>query len=211
MKIGCIFCAYNSDSLLTKSLSPWLGARRGRIGGNDFLISAVSVPFESFNEPRTDDTLGVLDRCLAAKSIDNLVLSEVPLKETEARGRALNWLVAQDVDVLIQADADEFYTTEQIEKIFKFVESRPLVTWFRLSLKNFVFDESTYLTQPFTPPRIHRINAPGRNYRAAGFWDDNNVSYHGTITRDIKRDLDFSSVTIPSNIVWINHMSWLND
>jgi len=83
------------------------------------------------------------------------------------------------------------------------------VDWFRLSLKNYVFDTSTYLADPFTPPRIHRVNI--RGYRAHSFWDDNNVLYCGTITRDLKRDVDFPSLTVPKGVAWIRHDSWLND
>lgn len=131
------------------------------------------------------------------------------MKETEARGEALRWLVDQGIEVVIQIDADEFYTAAEIERIFAFVASRPQIAWFRGSLKNYVFDDKTYLVEPFTPARIHRINVGG--YQARGFWDDNNVSYYGTITRDIKRDLDFPSVTIPKNMAWVKHLTWGND
>jgi hypothetical protein len=210
-KITVIFCAYNCEEYLSKSLSPWLQAKRQRLGGHDWSIVAVSVPFEGFNQPRSDDTLGVLQHAYSAKEIDELILSETPLKETEARGRALNWAIFNESDLSWQADGDELITTEQIKRIAKFVEDRPLISSFRLSLKNYVFDDKTYLVEPFTPMRIHRLSTYGGGYRAAGFYDDNNVWYSGVIARDVKKDVSLSESLVPKTVAFIPHYTWMND
>jgi hypothetical protein len=211
--IGIILTAYNMADLLRNSLTPWIRAKEASLAGHNWLICGVSVPFEGFDEPRSDETLEIMHRAHLAGHLDHLILSDSPMKETEARGAALKWLVGQGITCSWQVDADEAYTTEQISAIVKFVEARPLVPWFRLCLRNLVFDRQTYLTQPFTPPRIHQIDLSG-GWRASAFWDDNNVLYcrEGPVNerREI-RDVQLAHVTVPKGVAWIDHLSWLSD
>lgn len=209
MKAGVIFCAFNAEDLLEDSLSPWVEARSQEVGGNQFCIVAVSIPFEKFEEPRADDTLEGLRGYLDAGKIDRLIASDRPMKETEARGKALSYLVEKQCDITIMVDSDEIYTTEEIERILEFVEERPATTCFKGSLKNYVFNGRTYLAQPFNPMRIHRVRRG--TYVADSFWDDNNILYRGTLTRDFKRDVDFPCLVIPKAVAWVKHFSWLND
>ncbi len=210
MTIGLIYCAWQAADLVPLSLTPWLEAKRTRLGGHEFVICAVSVPFESFPQTeQLDDTLHLLRLQHAPREIDHLISGDKPMKETEARGAALQWLANQGVDLIWQWDSDEITTADEIQRTLAFVEARPQVAWFRGSLRNYVFDQQTYLTEPFTPARIHRVQVGG--YRATSFYDDNNVNYHGTITRDIKKDLSFPSVTIPKAVAWVRHLTWLSD
>lgn len=209
MKIGIIFCAFNAEDMLEGSLSPWVEAREKKTGGHEFCIAAVSVPFERFEEPRMDDTLEGLRGYLDAGKIDRLIAGDQPMKETEARGRALSYLVERQCDIIWQADGDEFPTLEEIEKTLKFVEERPAIAAMKGCLKNYVFDEKTFLARPFNPMRIHRVRHG--TYVADSFWDDNNVLYRGTLTRDFKKDIDFPCLTVPKTVAWTRHMSWLNN
>ncbi len=220
-KIGVIFCAWNTEDMLTMSLSPWLEARKQRLGGHDFVIAAVSVPFEGFSqEGPLDDTTENLVAHRVGGLIDHVITPMVmdgeddprKWKETEARGAALTWLVSAGTDWTIQADSDEGYTIDEIQRICAFVEARPHVPWFRGSLRNAVFTKDQYLVEPFTPARIHRSHVPG--LKAARFWDDNNVEYECTAP-DMKgvfaRDLTLPSARIPKSVAWVKHMTWLND
>ena len=131
------------------------------------------------------------------------------MKEIEARGAALKWLTSQGVDILWQADSDEFPTTDEIATTLKFVESRPHTVWFKGSLKNYVWNDKTYLLDPFTPARIHRLAAPG-GYLANGFWADNNVIYKRPFSEEEATDTSFSHLTIPKSVQWIKHLTWMN-
>lgn len=209
MRIGVIFCAWQSEDLLAASLVPWVAARRARLGGHEYVICAVACPFVGFPQTPLDNTLPMLVDARDRHEIDGIVTQSEPIKETDARGRALGWLMAQGVDIIYQADADEYPTESDIARIMAFVEATPLTAWYRLSLKNLVFDEHTHLVEPFTPPRIHRARVGG--YRVHSFWDDNNVTYGGVITRDLKRDVDFASMTVPKETAWVRHASWLSN
>lgn len=214
LSIGIIYVGFQCEDLIQKSLTPWINARSARLGGVDWKIAAVSVPFEGFNhgdEPM-DQTHKILLDHATYSEIDYLTIDSKPMKETEARGVALHALVTKfQVDILWMVDADEDYSLADIHAILTFVKVNPWVAWFRVSLKNMVFTERQYLREPFTPPRIHRVYLPG--LRASGFWDDNNVYYKGgwDHSEAIQRDIDFASLTIPENVAWITHFTWLSD
>lgn len=213
MKIGVIFCAHQSERFIAPgpncTLQPWIDLR-ARPDGHRFLIAAVCVPFVGFTQDEVPDhTEALLRERQERDHIDHLITSPVPLLETDARGQALRWLVEAGAEIVMQCDSDEAYTEGEIQRIFAFMASRPHVACAKGSLKNYVFDSKTYLVQPFSPMRIHRVRHNG--YEARSFWDDNNVAYHGTITRDIVRDIDLPTVTIPKAVAWTRHMTWLND
>ncbi len=210
MKIGCIFVAWQSADLLPSSLTPWVEAKRAQLGGHEYIVAAVSVPFEGFpQEEERDATRSILGAAAHVGDIDHVIVTDKPMKETEARGAALRWLVEKGVDTLWQHDSDEVAAQDDIARIAAFVENQPYVTWFRLSLRNAVFSPTTFLVEPFTPPRIHRVHA--RGYRAHSFSADNDVAYGGTITRDIIPQDRFSSMTVPTSVAFVRHLSWLND
>ncbi len=210
MKIGVLFCAWQCEDLLPSSLTPWVEAKRARLGGHDYTICAVSVPFEGFPQDETrDKTRSILGAAAQCGEVDHVVVTDKPLKETEARGRALQWLLAQGVDICWQADADEVYTQQDIARIVAFTQNTPDIAWYRLCLRNAVFSPPTFLAEPFTPSRIHRAHV--RGYRLHSFCDDNDLLYGGTITRDLKRQDQFASMTVPASVALVRHMSWLND
>ncbi len=210
MKVGIIFCAWQCEDLLSSSLTPWVEAKRASLGGHLFTICAVSVPFEGFPQDETrDKTRSILGAAAQRGDVDHVVVTDKPLKETEARGRALQWLLTQGVDICWQADADEVYAETDIARTVAFTQSTPDIAWYRLSLRNAVFSPTTYLTEPFTPSRIHRARVGG--YRLHSFCDDNDLLYGGTITRDLKRQDQFASMTVPASVAFVRHLSWLND
>jgi hypothetical protein len=209
MKIGIIYCSYGTLELTPESLIPWLTTRESRLGGNEYLIAAVSCPFSNFPGAKDDGTVEHLQNHLNKGKIDHLVTSSTPIPETEARGRALRWLVDNGADTLIQWDSDEIPTVKDISSILGFIEKNPLVPFFKFSLRNAVFDDKTFLKEPFTPARAHRVRAG--SYVADSFWDDNNVLYRGTVTRDLKRDIDLCGKTIPRSVAYPTHLSWLDN
>lgn len=209
MNIGVIFTSYRMAEYLASSFRPWAEARLHNLGGHSFKICAVSCAFQGFDLPPEDFTTDDLKVSLEDRFLDQLLTSDQPVSEVGARGDALSWLISAGCDTIIQVDGDEIFAESDIVKIFDFVEKRPLIDWFRISYKNLVFTRNQYLAEPFAPPRIHRVRIGG--YRAASFWDDNNIAYHGTITRDIRRDTDFASVTIPWSVAAPLHYTWLNN
>lgn len=210
MKVGVIYTAFNAEPYLHRSLPPWMDARTDKLGGHDYLIAAVNYPFIGFDTsgPR-DFTDRILTEYLQHGRIDHLCAGADPVTEVVARGRALDDLVDQQCDITVMVDADEIWTEKDILGVMAWVEANPHAVWHRVSLVNLVFDTNTRLVDPFTPPRVHRVRAGA--YRAHSFYDDNNVTYGGTITRDLIRDVEFPSLTIPESVAAPLHFTWLND
>lgn len=212
MRIGVIWVGYQCEDLLKDSLSPWITARKTRLGGDDWVICAVSIPFKGFEQPTAlDSTVTSLSMGpLLGGQIDHLITSETPMTETEARGVALRWLRdVGKVEATWMVDSDEVYLEKDIVAISSFIVANPFVSSFRVSLRNAVFTKDQYLVEPFCPSRIHRIKTG--SYIADSFWDDNNILYRGTITRDFKRDTEFASMTVPKECAFVKHMSWLSN
>lgn len=217
MKVGIILTGRNMQEYVVPCLSAWIVARAQKLGGHDYLICAVSVPFAGFPDDHEDDTVPLLRGELEAGRIDHLITEPKNIPETVARGMALTWLRDAGCNISIQVDLDEEYTLDQIDRIFRFVQYNPFAVALRASLKNYIFDGQTYLIEPFTPMRIHRLR-PRANLEAVGFWADNNVMYiergrgdDGLETGRTIRDSDLATMTIPPSVAWIRHMTWLSD
>lgn len=221
MKIGVIYCGYGTNEYIKDSLGPWINARATKLGGHEYMICAVSLCFKGF-DGADDGTQSMLRSYLGDGSIDWLITGPNGQPETAARGEALRWLVDNGADVIWQADSDEFYELDQIDRIARFVEANPWVVWFRLSLRNTVFTKDQYLVEPFTPPRIHQVK---HGYLVSeSFWDDNNVLYRGWPRRSWpdwneiieldkypSKDTSFASMTVPQSVAWIRHETWLSN
>lgn len=207
-KIGIIYCAYNTREYVCPSLWPWVNIQY-KEGTPEIVICAVNVRFARFNADVEDGTREMLRGYLERGEIDYLIDGPDNIPETTARGMALHWLKDQGCDATWMVDSDEFYTIPEIGRILTFVSNNPWSTWFRLSLKNYVFDDRTYLADPFTPPRIHRIRL--RGYEAHSFSADNDIQYGGIITRDIIPQDQFPSMIVPKEVAWVKHLTWQNN
>lgn len=207
--IGLIYCAYATKDYLARSLAPWVALRKA--GQVKVSICAVNVLFKGF-EGSDDGTRELLRGYVDRGDIDHLVDSPDGIAEIEARGAALTWLRGQGCDVSWMVDSDEFYEVEDVINIVNAVEANPWCYWFRICLKNYVFDTKTYLADPFTPPRIHRIRAKHHDapVYAHSFIADNDIVYsneEGDSSFRIHQD-ELASRTIPQGYAWIPHITW---
>ena len=207
MKIGVILTGYGMLNYVDRCLEGWLRARNDHYGTHKIVICAVSVPFAGFPDATDDGTVEELHRAKRLGDIDHVIDSPKHIPETVARSMALQWLKTQGVDYTWQVDLDEEYTLGDINAIVRFVEADRWTVGWKLSLKNYVFDEQTYLAEPFQPMRIHRIDSLS-GCIADGFWADNNVSYRGVTTDTLFRDTSFACKTVPQQTAWIRHITW---
>lgn len=203
-KIGIIFCSYNNKEYLLDSIDPWINCVKNNLGGDEFLISAVSVPFKHFPLQKRDSSYRILDNYVSMGLIKELFLIDEPMDETAARDLCLESLKKEFCDIIILVDNDEIFTVEQICNIIKFIKKDPYVAWYRLCLKNYVGDG--YLSDPFTPPRIFRNVGKFKLFR---FIEDNLISY-----LDEEKEINPNTLgnkTIPKEIAFVIHKSWPND
>lgn len=227
MKIGIIFVSYNDLDNVEKSLSPWIHAKDKKLDGHEFIISAISLPFEGYKDipgfQEDETTYKILETALMYEKIDFLITGPKYIKETEARTLGMAPLLLEDFkrnpdktltmippcDYIWQVDSDEFYTQKEISKIIKFIEFNPDVTWFKGSLKNYIFDEKHYLEQSFNPSRIHKTKS--NDFKVYIFNEDNDICYMHTECVTVVPQGFFPSLTIPKNVAFVKHLTWLNN
>ncbi len=204
MKIGCIFTSYGMVEYLPRSLGPWIEFRKNY----DIKIAAVSLPFKDCAEIR-DETKHILQRDLVEGRIDHLFTEPLFLPEWEARDLALQALLRDGCELLVQVDADEFWDIEKnILPSLAFIESQPFIAWFKACYKNYIWDEHHYLAEPFTPPRWYRTKVSG--FTLSHFMGDNDISYFDSQGNQ-RSHLMLPHMTIPANMSIIPHLTWLNN
>lgn len=212
MNVGVIFCGWGTKDLLDKSLTPWVNLRAQWMGQFDrcssIVICGLSVRFAGF-EGEDDGTRYILKGYRDLNEIDYLIEGPDNIPETLARGMAAKWLIEQGCDVLVQYDSDEVALEEDLSRALLFIEQNPFVAAFRFSYRNLVFTPNQWLAEPFTPMRAFRVKF--NRYTAHSFYDDNNMLYQGSITRDFKRDIDLPTMTIPAELFSPKHHTWLSD
>lgn len=202
-KFGVVFCGYNSEEYIHESL-------KNIIQNPKFIISAVSVPFLEYCDQEffEDGTTNILKDYFDKGLIHNLVTEPRFIKESEARNLALDFLKKFDLKYYMCIDSDEFFTKEDLNKIIQFIEKDSASEWWRLSLKNYVFDDKTYLKEPFCPPRIFRAKLD--YLYNPSFYGDNDIQYFKSTGEAISY-LYLPNQTVPKETAWIKHLTWLNN
>ena len=201
---GIIYCGYNTEDYIEKSISPFLNR-------DNHFVSAVSVPFKEYKDIDNlhDNSTQILRGLVDNKKLKYLVDNPKYITEAEARNLALYNLKDHRIDYIWIVDSDEFYQEEDISKIEKYVESTDK-NFFKISLKNHVFDLNHYLEEPFCPPRIFKTNLMSNAFKLEGFYWDNDICY----IRD-KKLYRYTSLDeleeIPTDVAYIPHYTWLND
>lgn len=201
MKIGIIFTAFNCASTIEKCLESWIS-----IKSKEFVYACVSVPFKQYQNRNIQED-NTVELIRAVNIMDYHVVEPKFIEETEARGLCLQYLKDQNCDLVFMVDGDELFTIENINNIIEYVDKNPNIAWFKLSLKNYVFNEQTYLEEPFTPARIYRTNfAP---FKLGNFTDDNNICF--STNGKFIPDIALRSKTIPKETAWIKHITWMSN
>jgi len=207
MRIGIIYCAFNCEEYVKDSIRPLILAREQKLSGHEWVIAGINVCFKEYKETKynVDDSTGDY---LATQNLDYLIREPQYISEAEARTLALRKLLDDKCELIFLIDGDELFQINDLQNITKFIEEDKFSAWYKFSYKNYLFDSSTYLKLPFQPPRAFRVQYNG--YRLNNFRHDNEVVYHGIITRDIKDFESFPSKIIPPNISWIVHKTWIS-
>jgi len=199
MKIGVLFAIYNCENYVDECLKPWFNLKKTY----DITIACTSGMFKPYLElgfePKNKGTL----QKLIQYDIDYLIStgSNSLNDESQSRDNILNFL-KKDNDVIWIVDGDEFYTEKQIVDILNFIESTPDTDWYGINFKNYIFTNE-FFTSGFCPPRIFRTD---RNGGIDKFYFDNHINY-----MDGSDFITKPSLSIPKNIAWVKHYSWLND
>jgi len=204
MKIGLIASGYNCEQFLTDCLAGW---KEFKDTSNDQLVcSFIHNCFKENEElgfplKSSDNTMKVLDDSFKDGFLDYYDISNKYLNEHQARNVCLNNVLSEGVDYVWTIGLDEIYSCSEITNILKFVKMNPLITWFKVNYKNYVFDGKTWV-DGFCPPRIFKTSSHGGLKEL--YYDDDFVYNDGT---DYKAA---SHLEVPRNLAHIRHMTWLH-
>ena len=202
-KFGIIFCAYNCEDTVERAIEPYLEDDR-------FITSVISIPFLEYidQEEKEDGTTSFLRDLFEKKKIDYFIDNPKYIRDHEARNLVVELLRRHDCSHYIIADGDEHPTKEDLNKIIEFVENDEDSVWWSLSYKNFVFDDRTYLKEPFVPPRIFKTKKD--EFILPSFYWDNCVSYYNASGGQVNY-LNLPNKNIPKDVAWIPHYTWPNN
>jgi hypothetical protein len=198
MKIGVLFTIYNCESYVDDCLRPWFNLKNDY----DITMACTSGMFKPYLElgfkPKNKTTL----QKLIQYDIDYLIStgSNSLIDEDQSRNNALNFL-KKNCDIIWIVDGDEFYTETDIKNIINYINQTPEFDWYSINFKNYTFTEKTFI-DGFCPPRIFRTD---RNGGINKFYFDNHILYNDGNIFETKHNK-----SIPRNIAWVEHYSWLN-
>ena len=207
LKIGILGCGYECDELIDRVLPPWFSIAKE--SKHNFVFSFVYGQFKEYV-----DINGMKEICVPIwynkyKNEIDYFFTPHPMSEKDMRNTALDPLLKEGCDIVILLDLqDELFSEENIENIIKFIKRDTLTTWFSFSYKNYVFNENTYLEDPFCPPRAFKVNSG--SYILTAFYHDNEV-YYTDINGGTKDFKMLGSRNIPKNTCFIKHLTWLSD
>ena len=202
MKIGISAIGYNCAEHMDKVLAPWLSKEY------DFEI-VVSIAHGLFPEydklgfpiQSTDGTINKLNEYVNNGFIQSLNVLEKPTYEKDIRNTTLPVLLEANVDYIWLLDLqDEIYTSTDIKNIVRFIKHNEFISSFNINFKNYVIDDKHFVDN-FVAPRIWNNKL---NKGVKEFYYDNEILFNNGVTAK-----SASSITIPQNIAFIKHLSWV--
>ena len=201
IKIGIIFCGYNEERYVKQSLNAFVEAK----SRHKIYIAAASVPFKEYKDSfeYQDNSTKIIQEFYSKNQIDFFIDEPKYIPEAQVRNLCLMSLWQKNCDYIFLVDADELYTQENIDNIINFIQDNKEIDCFKISFKNYIFDENHWARPDFTNPiRIFRNNCHGGIFH---FHWDNEVIY-----KDGKYCKDLNCIQIPEYKAFVAHMSWLN-
>lgn len=207
MKIGLLCCFYDCADKLYKIILPWLNIKE--VYNYDLKIAVSHGMFKEYHDfgyqDQDPETLNLLKN---GNWHDFLCIQEGKYEqEAIIRNYSLQYLLKQDIDVIILLDSDEIYNELQILNALKFIENNDFISWFSIEFKNLTFSENQYI-KGFAPPRIFRVNI--NNLKLSSIYWDNDMEYLDSSNNKISYK-NLSNLKIPTNLINPLHFTWLND
>jgi|LakMenE18May11ns_1017448.scaffolds.fasta_scaffold9786888_2 hypothetical protein len=199
MKIGILLSAYNSEEYIDECLTPWFNLKEQY----NITICCNSGMFKDYADYGYTSKNKTTLQKLVNFDIDFLIstgpksrLDEITSKNTLLR------ILKNSCDIVWILDSDEFYTEKEIINIIDYINCTPEYDWYSVNFRNYTFTKNLFL-DGFSPPRIFRTD---RNEGINEFYFDNHINYNDGEDFENK-----NNNTIPRDIAWIKHYTWLNE
>jgi hypothetical protein len=208
MKIGVSCIGYESKDLLEKCLSPWNQVKTDKSLIPEIESLKICFSHGCFEETHqlgfpiysTDKTHELSKEMQERSIIDDLIIYDTPQKEYEMWTNNFTALKKHDIDLLIMVNVDEIWDINEIKNMIKYVKNNDLVYYFKVNFKNYCIDYSTWVDN-FIVPRIWFTK---KEPKLKSFYKDDLVDFE-----DGSQDVNRSFLTIPKNLIFPKHYSWV--
>ena len=211
MKIGIQIIAYNCESTFEKLIEPWLKVKDKYdiqiwVGSGQFKIYQ-EMGCENLNSP----TIELLNTLLDKGSIDFLFQPDPDnlLGDHTTRNKCIWWMKENDIDLMIQLDADEFYSDKDVINYFESIMSHQEYDSYNTIFNNLIHDTSEDWSR-FSAAWIKRYGGISDYYYDAHFsfiGHDNPTKERG------EKNIEYrwvKNIEIPKDLVHPFHYTWSN-
>lgn len=207
MKIGLQVLAYNCADSFRELILPWLKVRSLRY---DIDIWVASGQFKEYKELGYEDkngpTLELLNKCLSNGEINHVFTPDPDnlLRDHETRNECISYFREKNIDVMIQLDADEFYTDAEVFNLIRFIEENPDYSTYNVTYNNIIGENEETDWERFAAAWIKRHGG------ISHYYFDMHWSYEGEDGNNIEYRVP-PSITIPKDLVNPKHYTWTNN
>lgn len=202
-KIGLQVLAYNCATTFQKVIDPWISLKKEY----DIKIWVGSGQFKEYHElgyeNKNSKTLKLLQQLRDTKVINELFTTDGDndnlLKDHEMRNKCVPWMRENDIDLMIQVDADEFYSTREANNLIQYIIDNPDHAIYNTMFKNVVGDEVEDWSR-FSAGWIKKHGGIKGYYFDCHWWFNDDFDY---------RNQGFNE--IPKELVNPYHYTWTNN
>ena len=202
MKIGIQILAYNCESTFEKLIEPWVKLKEQY----DIKIWVGSGQFKIYNDMGCENlngpTIKLLGKLLKENKI-NYIFQPDPdnlLGDHTTRDKCIPWMKDNDIDLMIQVDADEFYTYNMAKGYLNFIKNNPESDCYNTIFKNIMSKDQFEDWSRFSAGWIKRNDGIRGYYLDAHWYFNNDKEYRWVPTIDV-----------PKEICYPSHYTWDND
>ena len=201
-KIGLQVLAYNCATTFQKVIDPWISLRKEYdikiwVGSGQFKEYA-ELGYENLNYT-TEIVLNIYKECNKIDYLFSTSGKEL-LTDAETRDKCIPWMKENDIELMIQVDADEYYSSKEAKNLIEYAINNPDYTCYNTIFNNIIGDGDIDEWSRFSAGWIKKHGGI-RNYYFDCHWCFND-------------DTDYRSkkmIDIPKELVNPNHYTWTNN
>ena len=199
--IGIQILAYNCATTFEELIKPWVDLKQK----HDIKIWIGSGQFKTYHEMGCKNlngsTIQLLKSMLGEGKIDCLFQPNPDnlLDDHKTRDKCIPWMREQDIDLMIQVDADEFYTLREANNLIKYIKDNPNHTCYNTIFRNVIGDGDVEDWSRFSAGWIKKHGGI-KHYYFDCHWSFEEGEYR-----------EFTTKTIPKDLVNPYHYTWTND
>ena len=202
MKIGIQILAYNCSDSFERLIKPWVNLKKH----HDIKIWVGSGQFKEYAELGYKDlnhsTEVLLGDLLLKGDIDYVFKPDRDNLLTDAgtRDKCIPWMKENDIDLMIQVDADEFYSAREAKNLIEYCIENPEFDHYNTIFKQVIGDGIVEDWKRFSAGWIKRYGGIKSYYFDMHWWFNDNFDYRQT-----------KGIDIPKHKVNPYHYTWTND